>query len=276
MNNYKTPNKLYNQDINLNRNRLIPQDRQNINNVEKFGPIPNMNTNNRNVNLNQNRIKNINSNENNEIGKAFLIIQQELKKKDNRILELERKIRELTIKYNSLTNNNSNQQKTTQLFGVQNMNRNNINEGVNELNKNENNIGFINQKRNMINNIRITNQRKNFQIDNINYNSDSENIVKRFHGYGCDNLSHSNDNSVLTYNGVNPNSKKEVKEYLKEVKEKIDRIKFKEFIRNVKLLTSKNEIAPNREAIIDNMRNLFGKEHLDLFLRFEKIIGAGK
>ena len=276
MNNYKTPNKLYNQDINLNRNRLIPQDRQNINNVEKFGPIPNMNTNNRNVNLNQNRIKNINNNENNEIGKAFLIIQNELKKKDNRILELERKIRELTIKYNSLTNNNSNQQKTTQLFGVQNMNRNNINEGVNELNKNENNIGFINQKRNMINNIRNINQRKNFQIDNINYNSDSENIVKRFHGYGCDNLSHSNDNSVLTYNGVNPNSKKEVKEYLKEVKEKIDRIKFKEFIRNVKLLTSKNEIAPNREAIIDNMRNLFGKEHLDLFLRFEKIIGAGK
>lgn len=274
MNNYKTPNKLYNQDINLNRNRLIPQDRQNINNVEKFGPIPNMNTNNRNVNLNQNRIKNINSNENNEIGKAFLIIQQELKKKDNRILELERKIRELTLKYNSLTNNNSNQQKTTQLFGVQNMNRNNINEGVNELNKNENNIGFINQKRN--NNIRITNQRKNIQTENINYNSDSENIVKRFHGYGCDNLSHSNDNSVLTYNGVNPNSKKEVKEYLKEVKEKIDRIKFKEFIRNVKLLTSKNEIAPNREAIIDNMRNLFGKEHLDLFLRFEKIIGAGK
>ena len=276
MNNYKTPNKLYNQDINLNRNRLIPQDRQNINNVEKFGPIPNMNTNNRNVNLNQNRIKNINSNENNEIGKAFLIIQQELKKKDNRILELERKIRELTIKYNSLTNSNSNQQKTTQLFGVQNMNRNNINEGVNELNKNENNIGIINQKRNMINNIRNINQRKNFQIDNINYNSDSENIVKRFHGYGCDNSSHSNDNSVLTYNGVNPNSKKEVKEYLKEVKEKIDRIKFKEFIRNVKLLTSKNEIAPNREAIIDNMRNLFGKEHLDLFLRFEKIIGAGK
>ena len=274
MNNYKTPNKLYNQDINLNRNRLIPQDRQKINNVEKFGPIPNMNTNNRNVNLNQNRIKNINSNENNEIGKAFLIIQNELKKKDNRILELERKIRELTIKYNSLTNNNSNQQKTTQLFGVQNMNRNNINEGVNELNKNENNIGIINQKRN--NNIRNINQRKNFQIDNINYNSDSENIVKRFHGYGCDNLSHSNDNSVLTYNGVNPNSKKEVKEYLKEVKEKIDRIKFKEFIRNVKLLTSKNEIAPNREAIIDNMRNLFGKEHLDLFLRFEKIIGAGK
>ena len=34
-------------------------------------------TNNRNVNLNQNRIKNINSNENNEIGKAFLIIQNE-------------------------------------------------------------------------------------------------------------------------------------------------------------------------------------------------------
>ena len=63
---------------------------------------------------------------------------------------------------------------------------------------------------------------------------------------------------------------------IKEVKEKIEPKKFKEFIRNIKLLTSKSEIAPNKEIIIENMRKLFGNEHLDLFLRFEKIIGAGR
>ena len=66
------------------------------------------------------------------------------------------------------------------------------------------------------------------------------------------------------------------KDYLTEVKAKIEPKKFKEFIRNIKLLTSKSEIAPNKESIVESMKKLFGKEHLDLFLRFEKIIGAGK
>ena len=80
----------------------------------------------------------------------------------------------------------------------------------------------------------------------------------------------------MTYNGIYGHSKQDVKQFLKEVKEKIEPKKFKEFIRNIKLLTSKNEIAQNKEDIIESMRILFGKEHLDLFLRFEKIIGAGK
>ena len=304
--NNNIPNKIYNQDNNINRKRAAPQDRQRINNVPQFGIIPNPNANNPTINkrtnvinnnTNQNRNTNINNNNNNdnnsELGRAFLIIQKELKKKDNKIYELERKVQELTKKYNSLlNNNNTNNNNINNNYRVSNISPsmeeepkniyNNPREEKGMFNMNKNvysNIGYNNnnnQNMNLINlnNIRSYSQKKAFQGTNLNYNSDNENIVKRHQGY--DNLSHSNDNSVLTYNGVHTNSKKDVKDYLKEVKEKIEPRKFKEFIRNIKLLTSKSEIAPNKESIVESMRNLFGKEHIDLFLRFEKIIGANK
>ena len=302
MMNNNNQNKIYNQDNNINRRRAFPQDRPKVNNDNiniKYGNIPNpnpktnyniINRNTNNNNLNQNRNSNYRNNESSELSHAFLIIQNELRKKNNKINELERKVRELTIKLNSLRNNNNFNPKNSpmmtpykeepnNLYGNNNIEDNiNINEKYNNLN-NINNLGFRNQGSNIINmepnNIRNYSQKKSsFKTSNLNYNSDNENIVKRYHGY--DNLSHSNDNSVLTYNGVHTNSKKDVKDYLKEVKAKIEPKKFKEFIRNIKLLTSKSGITPNKEDIIENMRNLFGNEHLDLFLRFEKIIGAGR
>ena len=278
MMNNNEQNLLYNQDNNANRRRIIPQDRQKINNNVnvKYGPIPNPNSNlnNRNNNMNnQNRIENIRSNTaGNEVEKALLIIQRELRKKNNRISELERKVQELTRKLNSLTNNNNfSLSKNSPMMTPSKENNINMNNNIYESGYNNLNVN-INNMRN--NNIRNIIQKRAFPMNNLNYNSDSENIVKRNLGY--DNLSHSNDNSVLTYNGIHTSSKKDVKEYLKEVKAKIESKKFKEFIRNIKLLTSKNEIAQNKEDIIESMRILFGKEHLDLFLRFEKIIGAGK
>ena len=278
MMNNNDQNLLYNQDNNANRRRIIPQDRQKINNNVnvKYGPIPspNSNLNNRNNNMNnQNRIENIRSNTaGNEVEKALLIIQRELRKKNNRISELERKVQELTRKLNSLTNNNNfSLSKNSPMMTPSKENNINMNNNIYESGYNNLNVN-INNMRN--NNIRNIIQKRAFPMNNLNYNSDSENIVKRNLGY--DNLSHSNDNSVLTYNGIHTSSKKDVKEYLKEVKAKIESKKFKEFIRNIKLLTSKNEIAQNKEDIIESMRILFGKEHLDLFLRFEKIIGAGK
>ena len=278
MMNNNDQNLLYNQDNNANRRRIIPQDRQKINNNVnvKYGPIPNPNSNlnNRNNNMNnQNRIENIRSNTaGNEVEKALLIIQRELRKKNNRISELERKVQELTRKLNSLTNNNNfSLSKNSPMMTPSKENNINMINNIYESGYNNLNVN-INNMRN--NNIRNIIQKRAFPMNNLNYNSDSENIVKRNLGY--DNLSHSNDNSVLTYNGIHTSSKKDVKEYLKEVKAKIESKKFKEFIRNIKLLTSKNEIAQNKEDIIESMRILFGKEHLDLFLRFEKIIGAGK
>lgn len=121
------------------------------------------------------------------------------------------------------------------------------------------------------------NQRSNSYVRSIsqntpNYNSDSDNIVKRFQKF--DNLSHSNEDSVLTYNGVNYNSKLEVKNYLRVVKNKLDPQKFKEFIRNIKMLTTKNSSTLNRNIIVENVRIIFGEEHKDLFIRFKRIIGV--
>ena len=297
MMNNNNQNNIYNQDNNINRRRQFPNDKPravNDNMNLKYGPIPNPNpkpnyniinrNNNNNIkNMNQNRNSNFRTNESNELSQAFLIIQNELKKKNNRINELERKVRELTAKIRSLKNNNFTSNNSPMMTPYKeepkNIYNNNINEDTDErFNNNLNNMGFKNQNSNIINlgqtNIRNNSQKRAFKASNLNYNSDNENIVKRNQNY--DNLSHSNDNSVLTYNGVHSNSKKDVKEYLKEVKEKIEPKKFKEFIRNIKLLTSKSEIAPNKEIIIENMRKLFGNEHLDLFLRFEKIIGAGR
>ena len=296
MMNNNNQNNIYNQDNNINRRRQFPNDKPravNDNMNLKYGPIPNpnpkpnyniINRNNNNIkNMSQNRNSNFRTNESNELSQAFLIIQNELKKKNNRINELERKVRELTAKLRSLKNNNITSNNSPMMTPYKeepkNIYNNNINEDTDErFNNNLNNIGFKNQNSNIINlgqtNIRNNSQKRAFKASNLNYNSDNENIVKRNQNY--DNLSHSNDNSVLTYNGVHSNSKKDVKEYLKEVKEKIEPKKFKEFIRNIKLLTSKSEIAPNKEIIIENMRKLFGNEHLDLFLRFEKIIRAGR
>ena len=259
-NNNNNQIKLYNQSNNMNRKRQMPQDRLRNNNPELNKYIPNshsnLNNRNNNNNINPNRISNMNNNENNELSKAFLIIQRELKKKDNRILELERKILDLTNKINSLTNNNNNNSRIPKPSQMM--------EERNDLYNNNNNN--LDEDKDMYNN--------NIKMNNLNYNSDSENFPKRFQ---YDNLSYSNDNSVLTYNGIHTtNSKKDVKDYLTEVKAKIEPKKFKEFIRNIKLLTSKSEIAPNKESIVESMKKLFGKEHLDLFLRFEKIIGAGK
>ena len=131
------------------------------------------------------------------------------------------------------------------------------------------------RNRNIIN---ISNNKRSIsqtrQPSNHGYNSDNENIIKRMPGY--DNLSHSNENSVLTYNGIYGHSKQDVKQFLKEVKEKIEPKKFKEFIRNIKLLTAKNRNSINRATIIESVQNIFGIEHLDLFLKFEKIVGVSK
>ena len=283
----RNQNKTYNIGNNQNKKILIPQNRQmnvmnqiskTTNNSQKKPFTENSNLNNRNIQINQVRNQNSNplNNNNNqpdELGKAFFIIRRELKRKDDKILELEKKVLELTNKLNLLTNNKTSNFNTTPKA---------------EFNEEENKIGTDIHPRgysmgytglNNMNNLRNNNLRTNNYIrstsqNNPNYNSDNETLAKRYHAY--DNLSHSNDNSVLTYNGIQTNSKKDVKKYLKEVKSKIEPKKFKEFIRNIKLLTAKNNAALNKDIIMDSVRILFGEEHKDLFIRFEAIIGVGK
>ena len=240
----------------------------------------NINYNNRkihnNIFVNQNLI---NNNENDELGKALLIIRRELKRKNDRILELENKVIKLTNILNRLINNKSN---NINISSNINPFKSKIKGGnVEEENKKGGDIranmefSGLNNINNLVkNNIRSNNYIRSVSQNNNNYNSDNENIVKRNPGY--DNLSRSNDNSVLTYNGVQTSSKKNVKNYLKEVKNRIEPTKFREFIRNIKLLTAKNNSALNKEIIIESVRILFGEENKDLFIKFKTIIGIGK
>ena len=240
----------------------------------------NINYNNRkihnNIFVNQNLI---NNNENDELGKALLIIRRELKRKNDRILELENKVIKLTNILNRLINNKSN---NINISSNINPFKSKLKGGnVEEENKKGGDIranmefSGLNNINNLVkNNIRSNNYIRSVSQNNNNYNSDNENIVKRNPGY--DNLSRSNDNSVLTYNGVQTSSKKNVKNYLKEVKTRIEPTKFREFIRNIKLLTAKKNSALNKEIIIESVRILFGEENKDLFIKFKTIIGIGK
>jgi hypothetical protein len=253
---------------------------------------PNINLNNRNNmnNIAQNRNQNIN-NGNDELGRAILIIRQEYKKKDDRIRELERKVIELTNKLNSLLGNKTNDISVPEGNEDNNMpgnirpftaNMSDKNYGTNQIRDNRigrdirgYSIGYINTDNK--NNQRSNSYMQSISNNNINYNSDSEKrINQRFPGY--DNLSHSNDHSLLTYNGggSQTSSKADVKNYLKEVKSRIEPRKFKEFIRNIKLLTAKNKTAFNREIIVETIRKIFGEENNDLFIKFENIIGVKK
>ena len=273
-------NQVYNQGSNNRRiqsskNPQISQASKSTNNPFNS----NLQINNRNIN---NKNQNSNMNKNNQydiVGKAFLLIRNELRKKDDRIIQLEKKVEELTKKLNLLTNRNNN----------------NISSSVNPFENSTKKEYKEIQERNIVNNIDRDmrpygygfgyanmsigdmNQRSSSYVRSIShnipsYNSDSENIVKRFQKY--DNLSHSHENSARTYNGSNYNSKAEVKNYLRTVKKILDPKKFKEFIKNIKMLTDKSNSTFNKNIIVENVRIIFGEEHKDFFIRFKTIIGG--
>ena len=84
------------------------------------------------------------------------------------------------------------------------------------------------------------------------------------------------ENSIKTWNSGNYNgfSKADVKSYLKEVKSKLEPNSFREFIRNIKLLTSsKEEGNIDRKSIVEKVRFLLLEKDDDLFEKFKKIIG---
>ena len=84
------------------------------------------------------------------------------------------------------------------------------------------------------------------------------------------------ENSIITGNSSNfqGHSKMEVKSYLKEVKSRVNPILFKDFIQNVKLLTSsKEKNGVDKKSVVEKVRILFGEEFKDLYIKFESIIG---
>lgn len=182
---------------------------------------------------------------NNEIENAFSIILNEINKRDERIKELEEQVtslkRQLLIKnnqYQPVTVGQTNLVPSTQESPFRNINQ-------------------------------------DFLSNRINYNSDSEKKVKVPLPRPT---TQTPSNSFMMTNSGNKDSaqsRNEVKNYLKEVKDIVDPKLFKEFIKNIKLLTNKTANV-NKKAIIDNVKNLFGDQYIDLYMKFETILGVKK
>ena len=182
---------------------------------------------------------------NNEIENAFSIILNEINKRDERIKELEEQVtslkRQLLIKnnqYQPVTVGQTNLVPSTQESPFRNINQ-------------------------------------DFLSNRINYNSDSEKKVKVPLPLPT---TQTPSNSFMMTNSGNKDSaqsRNEVKNYLKEVKDIVDPKLFKEFIKKIKLLTNKTANV-NKKAIIENVRNLFGEQYIDLYMKFETILGVKK
>ena len=178
----------------------------------------------------------------NEIENAFSIILNEINKRDERIKELEEQV--MSLKRQLQLKNNQYPSVT---------------------------VG----QTNLVPSAQDSPFRQDFLSNRINYNSDSEKKVKVPLSRPT---TQTPSNSFMITNSGNKDSaqsRNDVKNYLKEVKDIVDPKLFKEFIKNIKLLTNKTANV-NKKAIIENVKNLFGEEYIDLYLKFETILGVKK
>lgn len=271
----RTPNRNFTVTNNLNRNnnyilnQQISPHKTNNQSLNKNNFIQNKNQ----TNINMNNYKT-----QDEVSKALMLISREFKNKDNRIKELEQKILEMQSKIQSLTNKNYSTKQNNEINYKMNTPINKYKNKEGNITPIQNNFGMgLNNEVKNFGYLDNYNVQKNDMLNQENINNDfncisnSKKIVLKKFGTG-DNLSHSNDNSTYSYN-IGQNSKSDVKNYLKIVKSRVDPAMFKEFIHNIKLLTSKNNSGLNRNIIIEKVRMLFGEEYSDLFNQFQNIIG---
>ncbi len=312
------------QEINDTDNVVVPkqknyyyQNAYNMINKNNLSGNNSMNKQNTRININRNNINNINNiknvniknnnngnmksfNQNNNINRALLVIRNEFRKKNENIKRLELKVAELENKINMITKSNNN-------FHSNNTNNNNNSNIINltqkkigknpfypeqysdeinsynkrdnktpEINFNRGNNPFRNVENNQNMNNNFYNQNKSVNQYKINNNNDNELINDQKYSIK-DNNSNTAVKEASIFTGSSNfkrHSKSEVKLYLKEVKSKVDPIVFKEFIHNIKLLTNsedKNRI--DKKSVIEKIRILFGEQFKDLFIRFESILG---
>ena len=278
---YPNPNS-YNIKSNINNtNSMAKQNNRMNTNIKTRINDNNNNINNNNIrNNNNNNITQEMNNSNNNINKALMILKNEFKRKNDRIKLLELKVADLEQKIKMIQNSKNNKN-----------NLNNKNIGL-PLNKNftfaEQNSGEINIKMNNKNDIKKNEIGVgNYRIDNyfpqanssnqFKINGDNRDMLDQQYQNRMNNINERVRDNSLTGNSSNSksHSKNEVKLYLKEVKGKVEPFIFKEFIKNVKLLTSsKEKNGVDRNIIVENVKMLFGEQYKDLFIKFESIIGV--
>ena len=309
-----TPKQKYYQNAynNLNRNNLSGNSSMNKQNnrinMNMNNNIINRNMNNINNNINHG-INNLN--QNNNINKALMIIRAEFKKKDDRIRELELKVADLENKINSITktgnfqSNNNNQilnnnytnpisiMNSQKKFGKNFTFSEKYSEEINPaLNKRDSNLNKTpemnyNNRANPFRNADDSNntnknnfytQTKSANQYKINQNNENDNdyTLEKKGSKQNNYADNARENSIITGNSSNfqGHSKMEVKSYLKEVKSRVNQVIFKEFIKNIKLLTSsKDKNGVDKKSVVEKVRILFGEEYKDLYIKFESIIG---
>ena len=297
---------------NNNNNIKIGMNKQNnfMNNMNRNLNLKNNmnNTNNMNRNINPNN----NNTSPDPISRALNLIRAEFRKKDDRIRTLQLKIEELEKQIELITNNealnnvnnynynnnennrilNNNYMKnpsnTTQkkigrdfTFSEKNSNELHYNNNIEIQNNYDrtNKIQEMNYNNNYIRNNELNNRNKNYQSNSNNQyqinDKNQNNFTMEQQKYTENNEDAQRENSIKTWNSGNYQgfSKNDVKLYLKEVKSKLDSNSFREFIRNIKSLTSsKEEGNIDKSRIVEEVRKLLS-ENRELFEKFKKIIG---
>ena len=183
-----------------------------------------------------------------EVEHAFSQILNELYKKDSRINELEKEIASLKQQIMFLSKNNNNHNHY-----------------------NDSSYGKHNIK----------------PFDDIPLRSELMSTFKASNSRGASNkgvsMQNNSINNSFLVSGSNCSSKdntqwkNEVKKYLNEVKEKIEPELFREFIKYIKVMTSKNNnnnsnSKSNKKEIVTKVKELFGEKYIELFHQFEVIV----
>jgi hypothetical protein len=184
-----------------------------------------------------------------EVEHAFSQILNELYKKDSRINELEKEIANLKQQIHFISKNNNT----------------NINNSYGKHNVN--------------------------MFDEIPLRSELMSTFKASNSRGASNkgvsLQNNSVNNSFLVSGSNCSSKdntqwkNEVKKYLNDVKEKVEPELFREFIKYIKVMTSKNNnnnsrnnsnSKSNKKEIVNKVKELFGEKYIDLYHQFEVIV----
>ena len=297
-NNMIIPN---NNNMNMNKNIKNTNVRKGLNlNLKKTNVKGNMNMNNMNNNMNRNMTSNNNNDPNNIILKALSIIRSEFIKKDEKIKSLELKVEELEKRINAIQNsgnqlNNNNQNMILNNNYVNNPNQIPLKEKQHKIGKN---FTFSEKYSEEINNMEIPREPNIYNLPNkkegmnnninrinnmgINYGTNSDNQFNVISKNENDNKANINkkerENSVNSHTSGNifGITKIELKSYLKDVKSKLDKERFKTFISNVRLLNNSkgnNNNNIDRESVMENVRILFGEKFKNLYEQFKDIIG---
>ena len=299
---------------NNNNNIKIGMNKQNnfMNNMNRNLNLKNNmnNANNMNRNINPN---NSNNTSLDPISRALNLIRAEFRKKDDRIRSLQLKIEELEKQIELITNNealnnvnnynynnnennrilnnnymknpsNTTQKKIGRDFTFSEKNSNelhyNNNIGIQNNYDRTNKIQEMNYNNNYMRNNELNNRNKNYQSNSNNQyqinDKNQNNFTMEQQKYTENNDDAQRENSIKTWNSGNYQgfSKNDVKLYLKEVKSKLDSDSFREFIRNIKSLTSsKEEGNIDRSKIVEEVRKLLSETDRELFEKFKTIIG---